>query len=254
MQANSESSEQRVSGERCVLVVGGTGGIGGAIAQAFRQLGERVIVTGATVAEVDTFAAAAAETSAAEIAAHPLDVTNSEEVEHLVRSLDRLDVLVNCAGLILRDGAEHEPAGFDQVVAVNLSGTMRMCAASRELLRKTSGCVVNIASMLSYFGSGFVPGYSASKGGIVQLTKSLAIAWAEDSIRVNAIAPGWIRTSFTAALQEDDTRSQAILDRTPMARWGVPEDVAGAAVFLCSPPAAFITGVVLPVDGGYSIA
>ena len=246
MQANSKK------GERVVLVVGGTGGIGAAIARAFNQLGDRVIVTGATVAEVDAFTVAVKESP--EITARQLDVTNAGQVESLVRSLERLDVLVNCAGLILRGGAEHEPAGFEQVVAVNLSGTMRMCSASRTLLQETGGSVVNIASMLSFFGSGFVPGYSASKGGIAQLTKSLAIAWAGDSIRVNAIAPGWIRTSFTEALQADEARSQAILDRTPMGRWGVPEDVAGTAVFLCSSQAAFITGVVLPVDGGYSIA
>jgi 2-dehydro-3-deoxy-D-gluconate 5-dehydrogenase len=131
---------------------------------------------------------------------------------------------------------------------------MRVCAAARPLLAKTRGCVINIASMLSFFGSGFVPAYSASKGGIVQLTKSLAIAWAADGIRVNAIAPGWIETAMTAPLVADPARRDAITARTPLARWGQPADVAGAALFLASPAAAFITGVILPVDGGYSIA
>jgi NAD(P)-dependent dehydrogenase (short-subunit alcohol dehydrogenase family) len=131
---------------------------------------------------------------------------------------------------------------------------MRMCAACHPLLAVSRGCVINIASMLSFFGGGSVPAYSASKGGIAQLTKSLAIAWAADGIRVNAIAPGWIETALTAPLTADARRREEIVQRTPLGRWGQPEDVAGAAVFLCSPAAAFITGAILPVDGGYSIA
>ena len=107
--------------------------------------------------------------------------------------------------------------------------------------------------MLSFFGGGLVPGYSASKGGVAQLTKSLAIAYAIDGIRVNAVAPGWIATPLTQALQDDPSRSEPILARTPMRRWGTPEDVAGPVLFLSSPAAAFVTGVILPVDGGYLI-
>jgi NAD(P)-dependent dehydrogenase (short-subunit alcohol dehydrogenase family) len=140
------------------------------------------------------------------------------------------------------------------VIDINLVGTMRMCAAALPLLKDSRGCVLNIASMLSFFGSGLAPAYSASKGGIAQLTKSLAIAWAAHGIRVNALAPGWIETPLTRPLIDDPARRQAIIDRTPMGRWGKPEDVTGAALFLCSPAAAFITGAVLPVDGGYSIA
>ena len=106
--------------------------------------------------------------------------------------------------------------------------------------------------MLSFFGGGLVPGYAASKGGISQLTKSLAIAYASDSIRVNAVAPGWIETPLTQGLRDDPERSSAILDRTPMGRWGQPQDIASAALFLCSPAAAFITGAIINVDGGYS--
>jgi NAD(P)-dependent dehydrogenase (short-subunit alcohol dehydrogenase family) len=130
---------------------------------------------------------------------------------------------------------------------------MNMCRAFKAALARRNGCIVNTASMLSTFGGGLVPAYSASKGGVVQLTKSLAIAWAPDGIRVNAIAPGWIATSLTQALQDDPARSELILARTPMRRWGHPEDLVGPVLFLCSPGAAFITGAVLTVDGGYSI-
>jgi NAD(P)-dependent dehydrogenase (short-subunit alcohol dehydrogenase family) len=131
---------------------------------------------------------------------------------------------------------------------------MRVCAAARDGLKRRGGCIVNTASMLSFFGGGLVPGYSASKGGIAQLTKSLAIAYADDGIRVNAIAPGWIATPLTQPLQDDPVRTAPILMRTPMKRWGQPHDLVGPVVFLASPQAAFVTGVILPVDGGYLIS
>jgi NAD(P)-dependent dehydrogenase (short-subunit alcohol dehydrogenase family) len=161
-------------------------------------------------------------------------------------------VLVNCAGIVRR-GAEHEVATFETVVAVNLTGTMRACALARPKLAQAKGAIVNTASMLSFFGGGLVPGYSASKGGVAQLTKSLAIAYASDGIRVNAIAPGWVDTPLTRPLREDAARDSAIVARTPLGRWAVPDDIAGAVVFLCSPAARFITGAVLPVDGGYLV-
>jgi NAD(P)-dependent dehydrogenase (short-subunit alcohol dehydrogenase family) len=234
---------------RKVLVTGGTSGIGRAIAQAFAAEGAAVVVTGLTDAEVESCRGAAVG-----LEVHRLDVADTAAVDRLAAGLERLDVLVNAAGMILRGGREFEPEGFQLVVDVNLIGTMRVCWACRALLAAGGGSIVNLASMLSFFGSGFAPAYSASKGGIAQLTKSLAIAWASEGIRVNAVAPGWIETALTRPLIDDPARSGAIVARTPLGRWGQPEDVAGAVLFLCSPAAAFITGVVLPVDGGYSIA
>ena len=235
---------------RRALITGGTSGIGAAIARALATAGAKVTVTGVTEKEV---AAARAAPEFGDIDAKVLNVRDDDAVKSTISGLESLDYLVNCAGTIRR-GAEHEPEVFEQVLDVNLTGTMRCCAAARSLLGKSGGAVINIASMLSFFGGGLVPGYAASKGGVAQLTKSLAIAYAADTIRVNAVAPGWIATPLTQSLQEDAARSQAILDRTPMRRWGRPEDVAGAVLFLCSPAAAFITGTILPVDGGYLTA
>ena len=182
-----------------------------------------------------------------------LDVADAAAVAGLVAGLDDLAHVVNCAGVIRRH-EELDPEVFARVVDINLNGTMRVCAAARPALAANGGTILNTASMLSFFGGGLVPGYSASKGGIAQLTKSLAIAYAADGIRVNAIAPGWIATPLTAALQADPARSGPILARTPLGRWGTPDDLAGAALFLASPLAAFITGIVLPVDGGYLVS
>ena len=232
---------------KTAVVTGGTQGIGAGIARRLAALGARVIAAGLapTDAQRNAFGA--------DIEVAVLDVSSNDEVTGLFAPLASLDILVNCAGVIRRV-EEHQLDVFEQVINVNLTGTMRACSAARALLGKNRGAIVNMASMLSFFGGGLVPAYSASKGGVAQLTKSLALAYAQDGIRVNAVAPGWIATPLTQALQDNEGRSQAILERTPLGRWGEPEDVAQAVVFLCSPAAAFITGTILPVDGGYLVA
>ena len=229
---------------KTALVSGGTSGIGLGIAQALQAAGCSVVgagLIGPNQPAIDG------------IRFEAMDVTDASSIDGVVSKLPELDIVVNAAGVIRR-GEEHDPKVFQQVIDINLNGAMRVATAVRSRLAARRGSLVNIASMLSFFGGGVVPAYSASKGGIVQLTKSLAIAWAPEGVRVNAVAPGWIATPLTQALQDDAVRSQAVLSRTPMGRWGTPDDIAGPVMFLCSSAAAFVTGIVLPVDGGYLIA
>jgi NAD(P)-dependent dehydrogenase (short-subunit alcohol dehydrogenase family) len=228
------------------LITGGTSGIGFGIAAAMLDAGYEVTVTGLTDKQV------AQVPQRQHLSAAKLDVTSAASVAAVVEPFDELSALINCAGVIFRNRAEYDIEIFQKVIDVNLTGTMRMCVAARGKLAAARGAIVNTASMLSYFGGPAVPAYTASKGGVAQLTKALAVAWAAEGIRVNAIAPGWIATEMTRGLVEDEDRSAVIVDRTPMQRWGEPNDLGGAVVFLCSPAARFITGAILPVDGGYA--
>jgi NAD(P)-dependent dehydrogenase (short-subunit alcohol dehydrogenase family) len=231
---------------RTVVVVGGTSGIGAAIAERFVERGDRVAVGGLRAGDAPPALRGGA-------AVTEVDVTGGDALEDYLGGFPEIDALVNAVGIIRR-GDEFDPAVFARVVEVNLTSVMRSCVAARPALAASGGCVVNIASMLSYFGGPLVPGYSASKGGISQLTRSLAVAWAPEGIRVNAVAPGWISTDLTAGIRENDEAQARILDRTPMGRWGRPSEVAGAVDFLCGPDAGFVTGAVVPVDGGYLAA
>ena len=227
------------------LVTGGTRGIGRGVVEVLLSQGWCVTATGVNDAEVSNAG------NGENLTNRVLDVTDGAGVAALVAGVDRLDALVNCAGITKR-GQEYDIDAFEQVIAVNLTGTMRMCTACHDLLAASGGAIVNTASMLTYFGGPLVPAYTASKGGVGQLTKALAAHWAKDGIRVNAVAPGWIVTELTQVLKDDPVRDNAVLSRTPMARWGDPQDVGRAVSLLLSADAGFVTGTILPVDGGYS--
>jgi NAD(P)-dependent dehydrogenase (short-subunit alcohol dehydrogenase family) len=231
------------------LVVGGSGGIGRAVCRQLSGEGGEVTATGATAAEV---ADLAVDPALSGVRTAVLDVRDNASVARALAGLDRLDVLVNLAG-IGRGPGEFTEDGFEATVDINLTGTMRTCYAARPLLERRGGAIVNTASMMSFFGSGTAPAYASSKGGVVQLTKSLAIALGPAGVRVNAVAPGWIQTPMTAEMFAEPVRRTTILARTPLGRLGEPHDVAEAVCFLAAPSSRFITGVVLPVDGGYLV-
>ena len=228
------------------MVTGGAHplGIGIASARALVAQGFAVTVTGISQSEIEQTPKEAGITPAI------LDVTDNDAVERLIGGFERLDALINCAGTALPE-REFTNDGFMHTINVNLNGTMRCCIAARPLLEKSGGAIINIASMYASFGSGGVPAYSASKGGIVQLTKSLAVAWGAHGIRVNAIAPGWIKTGMARSMWENPQLADSIALRTPMQRWGEPEECGDVIAFLCSHAARFVTGQVLAVDGGY---
>jgi len=230
---------------RSILVSGGSSGIGLAIAKAFQEAGGDVRITGTRAAAVDY------PDDLGDLTFHQLDMQDAAAIDALAGTLPSLDVLINCAGNTVRNEEAYEPANFEKVIAINLNGTFRLSMAALPLLKKGPGTVINIASMTSYFGAPGSPGYGASKAGILELTQSLGVAWAPFGIRVNGIAPGWIETKLTDYWREDQ-RDRQILERTPMGRWGKPEDMAGAALFLASDAASFVTGITLPVDGGYT--
>jgi len=233
------------TGAHVVVIGASRAGIGAVIARAFQDAGAQVEITG--------LEPSCAPEDAARFSYTQLDVSDTEAVKRFARSHPHVDVLVNCAALTRR-GAEMEPEFFAHVVDVNLTGSFRCAEALHPALSAAKGRVINVASMYARFGSPRNPAYGASKAGVEQLTKSLAIAWAEDGIRVNAIAPGFIVTEQSARAREDEAFTKAVEARTPMARWGQPADVAGVALFLASDAAGFMTGACVPVDGGYSVA
>ena len=234
---------------KAILVSGGSSGIGLEIARGFARLGARVVATGSSQAKID---AANEDDRAAGIVFRVLDVRDNAAIEAFVETFDAIDVLVNAAGTG-RPGQEFNEPVFLDVVDINMNGAMRLATAARSRLKARGGCIINIASMLSYLVEAEFPAYTASKTGLLGLTRALAHAFGPDGIRVNAIAPGYHKTELTKALWSDPVRSPKVVERSALKRWGTTEDLVGAALFLACPAAGFITAASLPVDGGYLV-
>jgi 2-deoxy-D-gluconate 3-dehydrogenase len=239
---------------KVALVTGGNGGIGLAMARALAAAGAKVAVAGR---DAQKNAAAARELGGIAIEA---DIREEGECRRLVArtvaTLGRLDILVNNAGINIRkQPQDYHAAEWRSVLDTNLSSAF-FCAQAAwpEMKKAGGGKIVNVGSMMSLFGASFAAPYAASKGGIVQLTRALACAWARDHIQVNAVLPGWIDTALTRRAREEvPGLHERVLARTPAGRWGEPADLAGIAVFLASRASDFITGAAIPVDGGYSV-
>ncbi|HWV13531.1 MAG TPA: SDR family oxidoreductase [Sphingobium sp.] len=237
-----------------VLVTGGTSGIGAAAAAAYRTAGADVTITG-TRADASDYDA--------DLSGYrylQMDIEDGQSIDAVAASLDRLDVLVNNAGMALPSMGldEYEPDVFARSVNMLLVGAFRMARQSADLLAKSQieggASVVSIASMSSYFGIPIVPGYGAAKTGLLGLTRTLAVKWGERGIRVNAVAAGLTRSRMTEGTFAQDEWMAPTLARTPLGRPGEPEDIANAILFLSSPGAAWITGQTLAVDGGFTVA
>ena len=240
---------------KAALVTGGNGGIGLGMAEGLARAGARVAIGGRD-AQKNAAAVKALGAGAIAIAADVSDERACRAmVDEAARKLGRLDILVNNAGINIRKAPQdYSLEEWHRVLDANLtSAFVASQAAYPHLQRAGGGKIVNIGSMMSIFGASFVAAYGASKGGIVQLTRALACAWAKDRIQVNAVLPGWIDTALTQrARKEIGGLHERVLARTPAGRWGAPQDLAGIAVFLCSAASDFVTGTAIPVDGGYA--
>lgn len=244
---------------RVALVTGGNGGIGLGMARGLAAAGADVVIAGRQAAKSE---AAAAELAKLGVRTAVVEVNVADEasaramVANTVERMGRLDILVNNAGINIRKRPElYDMKEWREVLSINLDGAFYCSHAAQPAMKATGGGkIINIGSMMSIFGAPFAAPYAASKGGIVQMTKALATAWAVDNIQVNAILPGWIDTELTQKAREQvDGLHQNVLRRTPAGRWGEPKDFAGIAVFLASPASDFVTGSAIPVDGGFSV-
>lgn len=229
---------------KVAVVTGGTSGIGAGTATYLAQLGAKVYAVGLGSDKIEFPEGLAIEK-------REVDVTKDSDLTALLGELDRLDILVPAAGISLGE-KEVEWTSFNRVLDIQLGGVYRIIELSRPLLAKSKGSIINIASMYSFFGGGTRVAYSAAKGAISQITRSLAEAYASEGIRVNAVAPGWIDTPLLATV-EDQAIKDRILSRTPLNRFGRPEEIGQVIAFLASDAASFINGVILPVDGGYLV-
>lgn len=232
---------------KTVLVSGGNSGIGLEIARGFSRVGANVIATGSSERKLENCRKDPANQA---IRFQQMDVSNAQQIENVFKDLPQLDVLVNAAG-VARPEDEYDQDVFLQVMEVNLNSVMRISQIAMPKLLASQGSIVNVASMLSYLADASVPAYCASKSGITGLTRALAHRYGSQGVRVNAVAPGYHKTDMTEALWSDPAAAEHIRGRTALKRWGSADDLVGAVVFLSSSAAQYVTGVVLPVDGGY---
>jgi 2-deoxy-D-gluconate 3-dehydrogenase len=244
---------------KVAIVTGGNGGIGLGMARGLAEAGAAIAVVGRNEAKSQA-AVAELERGGARAIAVIADVTDKAVVvamaERVKRELGRIDILVNNAGINIRKPPHAlDIAEWNSVIATNLTSAFLCSQAVYPAMKEAGGGkIINIGSMMSIFGASFTPAYAASKGGIVQFTRSCACAWAADNIQANAVLPGWIDTDLTKRAREQiDGLHDRVLARTPAARWGGISDFVGIAVFLASPASDFVTGTAIPVDGGYSI-
>jgi 2-deoxy-D-gluconate 3-dehydrogenase len=244
---------------RVAIVTGGNGGIGLGMARGLAAAGAAVVVA-ARARDKNAAAVAELEGLGAKALAVEVDVTSKASCRALVQTtlerLGRLDVLINNAGTNIRKQPEdYALEEWRMILETNLTSAFMCCQAAYPAMRQAGrGKIINIGSMMSIFGASFTAPYAASKGGIVQLTRALACAWAKDHIQVNAVLPGWIDTALTRRARRDiEGLEERVVARTPAARWGTPDDFAGIAVWLASPASDFVTGTAIPVDGGYSV-
>jgi 2-dehydro-3-deoxy-D-gluconate 5-dehydrogenase len=243
---------------KVALVTGGNGGIGLGVARGLASAGAAIAVAGRNAGKTEA-AVAELKAKGAKATAHTVDLTKESDCRRLVAEVDakhgRLDILVNNAGINIRKTPQEMTLDeWTTVMNTNLTSAFVCSQAAYPLMKRGGGGkVINIGSMLSLFGVAFAPAYGASKGGLVQLTKSCASAWARDNIQVNAVLPGWIDTELTTtARSQVKGLHESVVNRTPAHRWGVPDDLAGIAVFLASAASDFVTGTAIPVDGGFS--
>ncbi len=246
-------------GGRVAIVTGGNGGIGLGIARGLADAGAAIAIVGRDQAKSSAAVADIGARGARAIAV-AADVTDKAAVAAMVErvrgELGRIDILVNNAGINIRKPPHDlELEEWHSVIDTNLTSAFLCSKAAYPAMKQAGGGkIINIGSMMSIFGASFAPAYAASKGGIVQFTRSCAVAWAADNIQANAILPGWIDTDLTKRAREQiDGLHERVLARTPAARWGVSADFAGIAVFLSSHASDFVTGTAIPVDGGFSI-
>lgn len=240
-----------------IIVTGGSGGLGKGVSEGLLEAGAEVVIIGASERTIRT----GEEFRARGLNVHAVrgDLSSEEDLERcfyeaLAALGGTVDVLVNAAGILLREKSEdYSISDWNAVLSTNLTATFLLAqlAARNMIERKAGGKIINFASMVSFFGGQNVPAYAASKGGVAQLTKALGNDWAKYGINVNAIAPGYMDTQMNATLVNDEKRSREIIARIPAGRWGVPDDLKGVAIFLSSAASNYVSGAIIPVDGGY---